>query len=211
MSDFEYFFSFFGLLLGLTVAEIAVKFADAIDEHRRRPIGILTPLLAVFVLLDITSFWLWTWSMRDLVTIGWSLVYAALVVAFAYFLSAALIFPRGATEWASLDDHYWHRKRYVLAGVLVADLVLEGAGLARALPAWNDWWHHLYLAVYYGPLIALFFIRSRRGNIILLGWLILQYMILGADILPSSHWGDAVGINGDAARAASTSAVPTPR
>ena len=42
-SDFEYFFSFFGLLLGLTVAEVAVHLADAIEPYRKRPISLLTP------------------------------------------------------------------------------------------------------------------------------------------------------------------------
>jgi hypothetical protein len=39
MSEFEFLFSVFGLLIGLTLIEIAIKFADAIDAHHRRPIG----------------------------------------------------------------------------------------------------------------------------------------------------------------------------
>ena len=34
MTEFEFLFSVFGLLIGLTFIEIAVKFADAIDAHR---------------------------------------------------------------------------------------------------------------------------------------------------------------------------------
>ena len=34
MSEFEFLFSVFGLLIGLTFIEIAIKFADAIDAHR---------------------------------------------------------------------------------------------------------------------------------------------------------------------------------
>jgi hypothetical protein len=58
MSDFEGLFALFGLLFGLIVAELALKMADAIDSHRERPIGILTPALAFLVLTDVTSFWL---------------------------------------------------------------------------------------------------------------------------------------------------------
>ena len=47
MTEFEFLFSVFGLLIGLTFIEIAIKFADAIDAHARRPIGVLTPLLAL--------------------------------------------------------------------------------------------------------------------------------------------------------------------
>ena len=41
MTEFEFLFSVFGLLIGLTLIEIAIKFADAIDAHHRRPIGLL--------------------------------------------------------------------------------------------------------------------------------------------------------------------------
>jgi len=49
-------------MFGLIVAELAIKFADAIDSHRERPVGILTPALALLVLTDVTSFWLFIWT-----------------------------------------------------------------------------------------------------------------------------------------------------
>src|SRR3954468_15118632 len=44
MDDFSFLAGLFGILFGLIVAEIATKFADAIDLHHRRRIGFLTPL-----------------------------------------------------------------------------------------------------------------------------------------------------------------------
>jgi hypothetical protein len=35
MTEFEFLFSVFGLLIGLTLVEIAIKFADAIDTADR--------------------------------------------------------------------------------------------------------------------------------------------------------------------------------
>src|SRR3954464_8365924 len=58
MSDFEGLFALFGLMFGLIVAELSLKMADAIDSSHERPIGILTPALALLVLTDVTSFWL---------------------------------------------------------------------------------------------------------------------------------------------------------
>ena len=89
MTEFEFLFSVFGLLIGLTLVEVAVKFADAIDAHRRRPIGILTPLLAIFVLIDVTSYWLFSWSLRDLLHVRWRTVFVALTFALPYYLSAS--------------------------------------------------------------------------------------------------------------------------
>ena len=65
MSDFEGLFGLLSLMFGLIVAELAIKFADAIDSHRERPVGILTPALALLVLTDVTSFWLFIWAARN--------------------------------------------------------------------------------------------------------------------------------------------------
>jgi uncharacterized membrane-anchored protein YhcB (DUF1043 family) len=51
MTDFEFLYAFFGLLIGLIVAQLATRFTDAIEERQDRPIGLLTPLLALLVLL----------------------------------------------------------------------------------------------------------------------------------------------------------------
>ncbi len=56
MSDFEYVFALFGILFGLIVAEVSLKFADAIEARRVRPLGILTPALAFLILTDLTNF-----------------------------------------------------------------------------------------------------------------------------------------------------------
>lgn len=202
MSDFEYFIGFIGLLLGLTVAEVAIKFADAIDSHKARPIGLLSPLLAVFVLFDITGFWLFAWSWRDLVTVQWSTVFAALSVTICYFLSAALIFPR-TTDWPTLDDHYWARKRHVLAGILIANSILLGVQLIRLLPHWSDTLFFVWQGAYFVPLAALWFSRSRRFDIALLAFLIIYYVCF--DFLPHSQWNQQIGLGGSPA---STSPPP---
>ena len=121
MTEFEFLFSVFGLLIGLTLVEIAIKFADAIDAHSHRPIGVLTPLLALFVLLDVAGYWLFSWSLRDLLHVRWRTVFVALTVAMTYYLSASMIFPRSKGEWKNLDEHYWVRKRLVIGGVLLVE------------------------------------------------------------------------------------------
>ena len=195
MSDFEFLFSVFGLLIGLTFIEIAIKFADAIDAHSRRPIGILTPLLAVFVMVDVAGYWLFSWSIRDLLHVRWRTVFIGLTVALIYYLSASLIFPRSEGEWKNLDDHYWARKRLVIGGVLL----VEGATMAwqwnRAVPALTDYWFWIYQLPYFIPMAALLFTRSRRTDITLFAVLIGMMLFSDFDLGPSSRWGQAVGIS----------------
>lgn len=211
MSDFEYFFTFFGLLLGLTVAEIAVRMADAIDAHRRRPIGVLTPLLAVFVLLDISSFWLFTWSARDIIRIDWPTIFVALTLAITYFLAAALIFPRSESDWTSLDEHFWARKRYVLGGVLVANVTLHVLLFSRALPSITEYWFFIHKFIYFGPVVWAWKATRRRSVIAALALAIGSFALEYSNVLPTSDWGIKLGLDGTMSEPASTSAPSVPR
>lgn len=195
MNDFEFLAGFFGVLLGLIIAQVAGKVAEAIDENRERPVGLLTSLLAVLVLCDVTGFWLWIWSTRTVITVSWQSVYVSTALAIIYYLAAALTFPRVAARWASYDEHYWARKRLVLGGILLVSVITLAGQLARQLPALNDWWFYWYQLSYYLPMLALLFTRRRRLDIALLSWLLLTYVVTGFDLLPSSGWGDAVMLN----------------
>lgn len=195
MNDFEFLAGFFGVLLGLVIAQVAGKLAEAIDEHRERPVGLLTSLLAAFVLCDVTGFWLWIWSARTVITVSWSSVFVSTALAIIYYLAAALMFPRVAARWASYDEHYWARKRLVLGGILVVNTLTLAGQLARRLPELNDLWFYPYQLGYFLPLTALLFTRRRWQDVALLSWLLLTYVIVGFDLLPSSRWGDEVMLN----------------
>jgi hypothetical protein len=195
MSEFEFLFSVFGLLIGLTLIEIAIKFADAIDAHHRRPIGILTPLLASFVLIDVAGYWLFAWSLRDLLHVRWRTVFIGLTVAMIYYLSASMIFPRSEGEWKNLDDHYWARKRLVIGGILLVESATMAWQWTRAVPALDDYWFWFYQLPYFIPMAVLLFTRSRRVDTMLFVIMIGIQLFSDFDLGPSSRWGHEVGIS----------------
>jgi hypothetical protein len=211
LSEFEYFFTLLGLLLGLTLAEIALKFTDAIAARDTVKLGVLTPMLAVFVLFDLASFWMWTWSVRDLIHIDWPTMFAALVVALAYFFAGASVFPRREGQWPALDDYYFKQNRLVVAGIMLAGLPSLLMQFSIRLPEADDFWFFVWQGMYWIPLVLLLFVRSRRGNLLLLAALLLQYGLVATNALPNSRWGDAIGLNGEVARAASTKGAGAPR
>lgn len=136
MSPFEFFFSFYGLVLGLSVSVIAAGLASAIQHRRTVRIGWFTPLLAVFMALDIASFWETAWTaFRDL-PFSYGLLVAGLAIALVYFIAASLVFPHQISDGIVLDDHFWANKRPALLLLLAANtlLVMATIGLAEATP-----------------------------------------------------------------------------
>lgn len=128
MNDFEFIFALFGLLLGLSLAEVLGGLARVI-EARLRPgadlrIGWLTPLLAAFVLLDLLSFWHAAWVGRATAFVSGHSLLAVTAFASAYYLAAALVFPREAGASPDLDDHFF-RVRRVVIGVMLALLACQ--------------------------------------------------------------------------------------
>lgn len=128
MSDFEFTFALFGLLLGLSLAEVLSGLARAI-EARLRPgspfrIGWLTPLLGAFVLLDLLSFWQAAWVSRNVIDVSGLTLMAVTGFAGAYYLAASLVFPRSLGEGPHLDAHFFRVRRIVI-GVMLALLAAQ--------------------------------------------------------------------------------------
>lgn len=125
MSAFEFFFSFYGLLLGLSVAELVGGFARILHEKARVRFGWLTPLLAVFVAVDIATFWNQAWSIFRFAPFNLALLVMGLVVAGVFYIAASVTFPRpGGDAPIDLDDHFWRHRRTVFLCVLIANLII---------------------------------------------------------------------------------------
>ena len=124
MSAFEFFFSFYGLLLGLSVAVLATGVATAVQHRHKIRIGYLTPLLALFVGLDIATFWDSAWTnFRDL-HFSYGLLVVGLAIALVYFVAASLVFPHVIEDGASLDEHFWANKAVVMMLTTAANVLL---------------------------------------------------------------------------------------
>jgi len=128
MSQFEFIFSFFGLLLGLSLTEVLAGLGRAI-QARLRPgstvrIGWLTPLLGSFVLLDLISFWQAAWVTRDVLAVSGHALMAIMLFTGAYYLAASLVFPRDSDEVGDHDAHFFRVRRIVI-GVMLALLCCQ--------------------------------------------------------------------------------------
>ena len=124
MNGFEYLLTLFGLLLGLALAEGLGGLSHAMHSRHRKAIGWPTALLGVFVSCDIVSFWINGWLLRDVLAVSWPVMFGGFVVTAVAYVSASLIFPKDAEDWADIDSHFERNRTLVIGGLLACKLAL---------------------------------------------------------------------------------------
>ena len=137
MTEFEFVFILYALVLGLSLVALLsglgraleLEFAfDAAGEEAKFSIGWLTPLLAIFVMLDLMSFWIFAWTLRDLISVTPATLIGVMAFSSAYYLAARLVFPERPESFANLDTHYFRISRTVF-GILIALVFVQWAYL----------------------------------------------------------------------------------
>ena len=91
-------------------------------------LGWLTPLAAIFVMLDLTGFWN-SWGSRRFVSPQYGYLLIGLFVSGLYYLVASLIFPsefgegRQAMRGTDFDAHYMQHRVQVFGAIATCDLI----------------------------------------------------------------------------------------
>lgn len=124
MNGFEFLLTLFGLLLGLALAEGLGGLSQAMHFRHRVAIGWPTALLGIYVSCDIVSFWMNGWALRDLLPVSWPVMFGGFVLTAVAYVSASLIFPKEAADWADIDGHFERNCALVIGGLLSCNLVL---------------------------------------------------------------------------------------
>jgi hypothetical protein len=187
MSDFEFIFALYSLLLGLSMVELLGGLGRAIEvrfaaqaERENFSIGWLTPLLAIFVMLDLLSFWSAAWTARGSLTVSNTVLMAVAGFAAVYFLAARLVFPSHPEGFANLDVHYFRVRRIVLGLLLVLlgaqlGFYLSQPDLADSLARPIAW---IMTIVLVALMAAAMIVKDRRWSITILAALILRYVVI---------------------------------
>jgi hypothetical protein len=179
LDAFNFAFSLFAIVLGLSLVEVLTGFARALRRRRLVHLGWLTLLLAIFVMLDLTSFWQWLWAGRRLINPGYGILTVGLLVSGLYYLAASIVFPSDFRERADFDEHYMAHHRQVLGAILICNLIMNipimvlrsGEAPLRIYVEWS---------IYFGGLLTLIATRSKKLSIGLLALLIVQYLFAAA-------------------------------
>lgn len=192
MSATDLIFAFISLLLGLGIAEVLGGFARVVAARRAEGssvlIGWLTPLIALFIVVDLTSFWLLAYDFRDQFRATFPMLVGVLGVCGLYYVVATLVFPAEPADWATLDDHYDRQRRVLVGGILGANfLQLAGQAVIETFVPTPEGaqemsdvafaWEGTAALVIVVTLVTLLFARSRTVNRTLL--IVLNAVVLG--------------------------------
>lgn len=178
MTIFEFVFSLYSLLFGLALTQIFAGFGNTLQERHKLKVGWLTPLLGLFVTVDITSFWAIGWEMKDMFRPDFLYLLCGVLLAGTYYLAARLVFPRNFVEWPDFDIYYFRHRQWVLGGILFCNLVVLSVSIALGSRFFRSPLGVINLVTYFIPLIALLAVRNKRANIALLLLLLVRYAII---------------------------------
>ena len=172
---FNFAFSLFAIILGLALVEVLTGFARALKRRRVVHLGWLTPLAAIFVMLDLTSFWESGWGSRRFVSPQYGYLLIGLFVSALYYLAASVIFPSEFGERADFDAHYMQHRRQVFGAIAICDLIqMAPVLIIRASEIPGRVWVENALPL--SALVTCIVSRSKRASIAALSVLIAIYL-----------------------------------
>ena len=124
VGSFDYLFSFYGLLLGIAVANVAIGFADMWRDCERIEVGTCPPLVASSVLLGGMNVWMQMWLARPYATVNGSQMLAAAAISLPYVFVSRAIFPGQEDKpERSLEEHYLRHRKLILIMLVIPTVI----------------------------------------------------------------------------------------
>jgi hypothetical protein len=143
VGPFDYLFSFYGLLLGIAVANVAIGFADMWRDWEKIAVGTCPPLVASSVLLGGMNIWLEMWHTRPYVTVNGPQMLVAAAISLPYVFVSRAIFPGAEEQEHSLEDHYLKHRILILALLAMPICISVGSHIVLdgvRYYGWEAWW-----------------------------------------------------------------------
>jgi len=158
VGSFDYLFSFYGLLLGIAVANVAIGFADMWRDYQKIEVGTCPPLVASSVLLGGMNVWMQMWLARPYATVNGVQMLAAAAISLPYVFVSRAIFPgQEDTPERSLEDHYLRHRKIILILLAIPSAISVTTHVTLDhfhYKPWEIWWAAARIAL---PLLLLFF------------------------------------------------------
>lgn len=177
MTEFEFVFPLFALLVGLSMAEMLSGLANALKSPRDVHVGWLTPLLGTLILINLAMFWQGSWQIRNAITPSSATLLLVLVVGGTYFLASSMVFPSSGANVRDLDEHFMEHRQVPLLAIAACNLAYFIRIFMITSEQIGLWWwigNALFLAL----LLLAAFAPNRRVILATLALLVVSHAIL---------------------------------
>ncbi|MBC9033483.1 hypothetical protein IAG41_13890 [Sphingomonas sp. JC676] len=178
MTGFEFVFGTFSVVLGLAIVEILRGFGRGIKRPGPKRIGWLSPMLGLFLLYDIATFWASAWTARAVVPVTTPAIALGMLITGLYFFAATQLWPEpeDSDGWADGNGWMLAHKRRILFSIFACNALSVAATMRFVPGSWpvasTEAW---MLALYFALLLAIAFVRGTRATTLVLALAILEY------------------------------------
>lgn len=185
LTAFEFVFPLFGLLVGLSFAEMLAGLARTLKNKRDVRVGWLTPLLGLVILVNLTMIWLGAWDMRHVAAPSSAGMLFILIVGGSYFLASSLVFPSSSADVRDLDQHFMANRKLALLVIAGCNLLyLVRMALKIGAGAGPLWW--IGNAGFLTLLVVAALVQDRRIVLCVLAFLVAAHAVmLAVGLTPS--------------------------
>lgn len=167
--------AFYGLLIGIAVAELLLGFMNLLRHQKRPKLGLFTPLMGALMLLQLMALFIDAWVSLKNIQISLIGLSVPTLIGICIFAATVLVVPRDPEEWPNLDDYFLRNRRWILGLLIAANLLImvnESSKVPSALLL-----HYVILnAVGFSMLGGVMFARSRIAIASCLAGMILLYL-----------------------------------
>ncbi|HEX8300738.1 hypothetical protein [Sphingomonas sp.] len=175
MTQFEFFMTFYSLLIGIAVAELLLGFSGLL-RHRARPrLGLLTPLMGVLMFVQLLALFIDAWMSLKTIEIDMIALAVPTAIGVCVFAASTLVVPKDPSEWPDLDEYTYRNRRWTLGLLFAANLLIMVNESSR-VPAQFLLPYALVNLVALSLMTAGMLLRPRLAVAISLGGLILVYL-----------------------------------
>ncbi|MDF7777411.1 hypothetical protein P1X14_19295 [Sphingomonas sp. AOB5] len=126
--------AFYGVLLGLGVAELLNGFANLLREKNPPKLGWVIPLLGLLILTEMIANFADAWSNFRTLEVGLVEFVPPALIGILYYVAAVTLMPRELNDWTSLTDYFYRRRRWIVGSLICANLLVIAVSAPRLLP-----------------------------------------------------------------------------
>ena len=160
MTNFDFAFSLFVIILGLGLAAVFGGLARAVKARPQVRIGWATGLLATWIIIRTALFWRLIWRTRESFPDSSTALLAGVLVCGLVYFASALVFPDEMQGRSNLDDYFMQEKGKAIGAMLAANALayaLRPLVIGWASSNYMTWldWSGLVVTFSAGPVTML--------------------------------------------------------